>query len=325
MQQLIQDIKNQTFKQIYLLYGEEAYLRKQYRDRLKDVLLPEHDSMNFHNFEGKDVNINEIIDLAETLPFFAEKRIILIENSGLCKSGGEKLAEYFQEPADSVVIILVESLVDKRSKIFKTIKEKGRVCEFGIQDENTLKRWISGIAKKENKIIMENALNLFMEKTGTDMENIRCELEKLFCYTLKKDNITVEDVNEICTQRITNRIFDMVAAIAEKKQRIALIMYHDLLMLKESPMGILALIARQFNLMLQVKELQQKGISTKKIGEKTGLSPYIAQKYEKQAAKFKMKELGMALEACVKADEAVKTGRLNDVLSVELLIIEYSK
>ena len=325
MQQLAQDIKNQTFKQVYLLYGEEHYLRKQYRDKLKEVLIPADDTMNYHYFEGKDINVGEIIDLAETLPFFADKRIIFIEDSGLCKSGGERLAEYLLAPSESVIIVMVEAQVDNRSKLFKVIKDKGRACEFAPQDDNTLKRWIVGIVKKENKTINDNALNLLLEKTGTDMANIRSELEKLFCYTLKKNEISVEDIQEICTQRISNRIFEMVAAIAEKRQKTALDMYHDLLLLKESPLGILALISRQFNLMMQVKELQQKSLSPKTIGEKTNLSPYIVQKYEKQAAKFKMADLRKALEACANADEAVKKGKLNDVLSVELLIIEYSK
>ena len=105
----------------------------------------------------------------------------------------------------------------------------------------------------------------------------------------------------------------------------ALDMYHDLLTLKEPPMGILALIARQFNLMLQVKELQQKGLGGRQIADKVGLAPFIVQKYERQASRFKMKELKTALQACVEADEAVKTGKLNDVLSVELLIIERSR
>ena len=324
MQQLLQDIKNQTFKQVYLLYGEEMYLRKQYRDKLKFALLPCEDTMNCHYFEGKDVNVNEVIDLAETLPFFADRRVIIMENTGLCKSGGEKLADYFTASAPSSVIVMVESQVDKRSRLFKVIRDKGRVCEFIQQNEETLKKWILSLTKKEGKNIKENALNLFLEKTGLDMANIKSELEKLFCYTMKRDEITCEDIRSITTQRISNRIFEMISAIAEKKQQAALDMYHDLLLLKESPLGILTLIARQFNLMLQVKELSQKGLSPRAIGEKVGLLPYIVQKYQKQAAQFKKKDLRDALTACAQADEAIKFGKLNDVLSIELLIIQYS-
>jgi len=325
MQQLIQDLKNQSYKSMYLLYGEEDYLRKQYRDKLKAALTAPDDTMNYHYYEGKDINVGEIIDLAETMPFFADRRVIILENSGLCKSGGDALAEYLKQPAESVVIILVESQIDKRSRLFKTVKDKGRACEFVPQNEQTLKKWIASLAKQDNRKISEQTAEFFLEKTGTDMANIRTEWEKLICYTMGKEIIEKEDVDVICTQRVSNRIFDMVAAIAEKRQQEALDMYHDLLTLKEPPMGILALISRQFNLMLQVKELQQKGMGGRQIADKVGLAPFIVQKYERQASRFKMKELREALNACVEADEAVKMGRLNDVLSIELLIIERSR
>ncbi len=325
MQQLIQDLKNQTYKQMYLLYGEEDYLRKQYRDKLKEALVSPDDTMNYHYFEGKDINVGEIIDLAETLPFFADRRVIILENSGFCKSGGDALAEYLKQPAESVVIILVETQTDKRSRLFKVIKEQGRVCEFVAQNEQTLKRWVASLAKQDGKKISESTAEFFLEKTGTDMANIRSEWEKLVCFVMDKEIIEPQDIEAICTQRVSNRIFDMVAAIAEKRQKEALDMYHDLLTLKEPPMGILALIARQFNLMLQVKELQLKGMGGRQIADKVGLAPFIVQKYERQASRFKMRELKEALSACVEADEAVKSGRLNDVLSIELLIIEQSR
>ncbi len=325
MQQLIQDLKNQSYKPMYLLYGEEDYLRKQYRDKLKEALVSPDDTMNYHYYEGKDINVGEIIDLAETMPFFADRRVIILENSGLCKSGGDALAEYLKQPAESVVIILVETQTDKRSRLFKVIKEQGRACEFVAQNEQTLKRWIASLAKQDGKKISETAAEYFLEKTGTDMANIRTEWEKLVCFAMDKEIIEPQDIDAVCTQRVSNRIFDMVAAIAEKRQKEALDMYHDLLTLKEPPMGILALIARQFNLMLQVKELQQKGMGSRQIADKVGLAPFIVQKYERQASRFKMRELKEALKACVEADEAVKSGRLNDVLSIELLILERSK
>ncbi len=325
MQQLIQDLKNETYKPMYLLFGEEDYLRKQYRDKLKAALVAEGDTMNYHYYEGKDINVGEIIDLAETLPFFADRRVIILENSGLCKSGGDALAEYLKTPAESVLFILVETQIDKRCRLFKTIKDGGRVCEFAAQNEMTLKRWIYSLAKQDNKAVDELTINHFLEKTGTEMSNIRTEWEKLMCYCMDREVVTPADVDAVCTQRVSNRIFEMVAAIAEKRQQEALDMYHDLLTLKEPPMGILALIARQFNLMLQVKELQMKNIHSRQIAEKVGLAPFIVQKYEKQASRFKMRELKEALSACVAADEAVKMGRLNDVLSIELLIIERSR
>jgi DNA polymerase-3 subunit delta len=214
--------------------------------------------------------------------------------------------------------------VDKRSRLYKAVTAKGRAVEFKTQDEAVLKRWILGFLKKENKNITEKDLNLFLDKTGTDMENIRGELEKLLCYCMDKDVISAQDIEDICTKQVNNQIFDMINAIALKQQKTAMTLYYDLLTLKEPPMRILYLITRQFNMLLQVKELKNKGYDANVIGEKMGLAGFIARKYVAQAAKFKEAELRQAVRDCVEAEEAVKTGRMNDVMSVELLIVQYS-
>jgi DNA polymerase-3 subunit delta len=282
------------------------------------------DAMNYHYFEGKDVSVGEVIDLAETLPFLAEHRVIVLENSNLFAKGGEQLADYLSAPAETTYFVFVEQSADKRSRLYKAVTAKGRAVEFKTQDEAVLKRWILGFLKKENKNITEKDLNFFLDKTGTDMENIRAELEKLLCYCMDKDVISAQDIEEICTKQVNNQIFDMINAIAQKQQKTAMTLYYDLLTLKEPPMRILYLITRQFNMLLQVKELKNKGCDVNTIGEKVGLAGFIARKYVAQAAKFKETELRDAVKGCVEAEEAVKTGRMNDVLSVELLIVQYS-
>ena len=262
--------------------------------------------------------------MAETLPFFADRRVILIENSGLFKHGGENLAEYLATIPESAYLVFAEKEIDKRSKLFKAVSAKGRAVEFKAQDESVLKRWILGMLKKENKNITERDLELFLEKTGTNMENICKELEKLLCFCMERDVITGADIEEICTRQVNNQIFDMMNAIAEKKQKKAMELYYDLLTLKEPPMRILFLLARQFNILLQVKELKRKGHDNKSIGEAVGLPGFIAGKYVTQAGRFSKEDLKKAVIDCVEAEEAVKTGKMNDVLSVELLLVKYS-
>ncbi len=324
MKQLQEDIKKGSFQPVYLLYGEEAYLKNQYRDRLKKALVSDGDTMNFASYKGKEAVPGQIIDLAETMPFFAQRRVILIEESGWFKKGGEQMADYVKGMADSCCILFVESEVDKRSRLYKAVKDAGCAVEFAAQDETTLKRWILGRMKKENKMITPAGLDFFLQKTGSDMENINNELEKLFCYTLHRDMITPEAIEAVCTSQMSGRIFDMVEAIALGRQREALRLYYDLLALKEPPMRILFLIGRQFNLLLQVKELAVKRLDNRRISEKTGLHSFVAGKYVSQAARFRMQELREALEACVAMDEDVKSGRIGDTLAVELLIIRCS-
>ena len=325
MKRIAQDIKSGQFGNVYLLYGEEAYLRRQYRDNLKKALVPEDDAMNCSVYTGKDIDAGEVADIAGTMPFFAERRVIVIENSGWFKSGNDKIAELVKTIPDTTHIIFVEGEVDKRGKLYKAVSSKGYAALCEMQDEATLKKWILGLLKKENKQITPDALSLLLDKTGTNMENIRREVEKLVCYKYYDEGITASDVEELCIVQIQNQIFDMVEAVAQKRQKQALGLYYNLLALKEAPMKILALIARQFNMLLQVKEMKSKGYHESDIARQTGLNAYyLKKKYIPQAAQFKQSQLETALRACAEAEEAVKTGRMPDMLSVELIIVSLS-
>ncbi len=130
MKSLNEDLKTGKFKQIYLLYGAEAYLKKQYKDRFIKAMLPDGDTMNYAYYEGKNTDIKEVIDLAETLPFFAERRLIVFEDTGFFKSSVRNL------PTISAIclrpfFIFIESEVDKRSKLYKAVKAKGHIVELG--------------------------------------------------------------------------------------------------------------------------------------------------------------------------------------------------
>ena len=325
MKLIAQDIKNGQFSNIYLLYGEEAYLRRQYRDNLKKALVAEDDTLNCTSYSGKDINVNEIVDIAGTMPFFAERRVIIIENSGWLKSGEDRMVDLIKNLPDTTYIVFVESEVDKRSKLYKAVTAKGYAALCEMQDETMLKKWIMGLLKKENKRITPDALNLLLDKTGTNMENIRREVEKLVCYRYFDEGITVEDVEALCIVQVQNKIFDMVEAVAQKRQKEALDWYYDLLALKEAPMKILALISRQFHMLLQVKEMRQKGYPETDIAKQTGLNAYyLKKKYIPQAAQFQISQLETALRKCVEAEEDVKTGRMQDILSVELIIVGLS-
>ena len=125
----------------------------------------EGDTMNVSSFRGKDINPAQIIDLAETMPFFAERRVILIQDSGWFKKGGDALADYLKTPSPTAFFLFNEAETDKRSRLFKAVKEAGCAVEFGEQDETTLKRWILGRVKKESKMISQAGLELFLQKT----------------------------------------------------------------------------------------------------------------------------------------------------------------
>ena len=323
MKTIDNDIKMGQLKNVYLLYGTEDYLKRQYRDKLKHALVEPDDTMNFSAYEGKDINPKELIDLSETLPFFKEKRMILVENSGFFKNSCDDLAEYMSQVPESTCFVFVEEEVDKRSKLFKAASRAGSAVEFETPKEDMLVRWILGRIQREGKKITQSVMQLFLSKTGSDMENIDKELEKLICYTLDKTEISAADVEAICTGQTENKIFEMIDAISARNQKKALDLYYDLLALKEAPMRILFLIARQFQNLLLIKSMSAKGYPAVSIAKTAGM-PSFAVKNLRQAGAFKINQLKEAIEDCGQAEEDVKTGRMADQLAVELLIVKYS-
>ena len=324
MQTINEDIKNGTFRRVYLLYGDEDYLKLQYKNKLLRALVTEGDTMNFSRFEGKEAQVPALIDLAETMPFFAEHRVILVEDSGFFKNAAPQLAEYLPDMPETTCMIFIEKEVDKRSKTYKSLKDIGRMVEFKTPDEKMLTRWVLTVLQKNGKKLTQPTMQLFLEKAGNSMGNIDRELEKLICYVGDREIIQMDDVEEICTGQTENRIFDMIHMMAEKRQKEALELYYDLLALKEPPMRILFLLVRQFNILLQVKTMVAAGVEQNQIADRAGLRSFTIRRYRSEAGHFSVQKLKEALRDCARAEEDVKTGRLDDRLSVELILVKYS-
>ena len=325
MRTIDEDIKNQTFRTAYLLYGEEAYLKNQYKDKLKAALWQEGDTMNAAFYQGRNTNPKELIDLAETMPFFADHRLILVEDSGFFKSGAEDLAEYMEHIPQTTTFVFSETDVDKRSRMYKALKNHGRIVEFAAQNQELLTRWLLGRLRRENKNITKAAMQEFFDRVGLDMGTLDREMEKLICYCLDRDVIELADVEAVCPQAVTNRIFDMVGAIVECRRKDALEMYYDLLALKEPPLRILFLITRQYNILMQLKDLRRKGMNNSAMAKAAGIPPFAVSKSLGQASRLSIDSIKKILAYSVEMEEAVKTGQMNEQIAVELVIIEASR
>ena len=319
-----QDIKTKEFSHLYFLYGDEAYLRLNYKKALTRAIIGD-DTMNYNYYEGAQIDVNELISQAETMPFFAPRRLIVVENSDFAKNSNDAITDYISNIPDYLYLIFVESQVDARTRFFKACKSKGvTVCFESFQGEK-LRNWVGVTLKKNDKKMTNRDLDYFLSLTGEDMSNITNELEKLICYTGERQIIESDDIDALVTRQIGDNIFKMIEQMGNRNQPKAMEYYYDLLAKREAPFKILSLIARQFNILLQVKELVALRCSDNQIASKLGLYPRYVKDYIGQSKKFDASSLRRALEACVEADESIKTGRMSDKLAVELIIVEFSK
>ena len=219
--------------------------------------------------------------------------------------------------------IFVESEVDKRNRLYKAVKDVGVISELNGMDEKNIQLWVAQLLNQSGKKITKDTLLYFLNKSGTDMEGMAQEIEKLVCYAMDKDVITVEDIDAVCITQVSNQIFLMIDAIASGKQKQALDLYNDLLALREKPMSILFLLTRHFNILLQIKELH--GQNRNDVARKVGVPPFAVQKYMSQAGNFTKQGLIAKLKDCAELETQVKTGLMGEQMAVELLIVKFSQ
>lgn len=330
-------LSSKEYRPAYLLYGEESYLRNYYKNALKAALVAPGDNLNYSYFEGNSTNPNEVAELIQTMPFLADYRVVIVENSGwMAKSLGDSegedsgsgklkaLLEAFKNAPENVIIIFAEEKADKRSKLFKALASRGIVEEYTKQTDDMLAKWLANMAKSENLKMDANTAYYLVSECGQDMMLLDNEMKKLTAWCYGRESITKKDVDEVCTHQVNGKIFDMITAIATHRQKEALNLYYDLLTLRESPFHILTLLVRQYTQMLAIKDGVNKNESAAVLASKTGSQDWLVKKIMDQTRKMSLAEIRKNLEACAKADEDIKNGNLTDNMSVELLIISCS-
>ncbi len=322
MNSIDEDIKTGQYARVYLLTGEEAYLRIGYRDKLRKALCAPGDSMNVAFYTGKDIPVGEVIDFANTMPFLAPKRVVFLEDTSLFEGACDELADFVKDVPEDSCLIFVQEKADKRGRLYKAIKNHGRIVTLERPSEETLKKWVLTRITSSGLNIRRSALDLFMMTARADMQAMSMELEKLISYCLGGGEIKAEDIDAVCSVRVEDKVFDMIENIVLKKRQEALAQYYDLLTLKEPPMKILSLIGRQYAKLLAVKGLRNEGLSQDDIAKKASLHPYAVKKYLSSGGRYSKEELLSILDKCALYEEGVKQGRMNDVMSVELLIAE---
>lgn len=325
MKNIRNDLDSGNIKKLYLIYGEEEYLKRNIKNEFIKVICGDRENMNCSVFEGKNVELKDVMNMCDTLPFFSERRLVLLENTGILKKADDKFSEYIKTGIpDTTCLVIIESETDKRSKIFKTVKSSGYACECAHPKTAELTKWILGMLKREGKNITKPVMEYFLLLSGNDMEKIAVELEKLFCYTLGKDVIEKEDIDAICSPEINGKIFAMIDAMGARKQKETLELYYDLINTREAPLKILYMISRQFNIMLQAKELVSQGYSSKDIAGKMSMSPYVVGGAVRQCNNFSYKTIRKALNDAIDTEEAIKGGRLEEKAGVEMLLVRFS-
>jgi DNA polymerase-3 subunit delta len=220
--------------------------------------------------------------------------------------------------------VFVETESDKRNRLYKKLGEVGRVTECAKPPESDLIKWLMNVFAKKNKTISrENAVKL-LRFTQYSMTSLHAEAGKLGDYTGDRREITGRDIDEVCVPPLEARVFDMIAKTANGQTHTALQLYKDMLHMKEQPVKVLAMMARQFRLMYHAKMLAVLKKKPAEIAAELGLRGFVADECLRQGRRFTPERLLAAMSDCRDTDIRVKTGQMEAETGVELLIVRYS-
>lgn len=319
-----EDIKSGTFKRVYLIYGDESFLVRSYTKRLISAICDDETGLNAHFLEGRKKDIDNIINLAEALPFMAEYKLLVIENVELFSGDCDKLVDYIDKIPETTVIIFRErrqNIIRKNGVLYKAIKKYGACIEIGSQDETYIRKWIVGYLAKNGKKIQGTEYQIVVDRCGNDIENIKNELDKLIAYMGDREAIKKEDVEEIITRKLSDRAFEFADAIVGKNTSKAMGIYYELSELKSSMRGILGLVTKRFIAVYEVKLLLDKRYDRSRIARITGKTEFYIGKLIEVARKSETMELRNIIEASTQLLVDMNTGIINDTVGIEMHII----
>ena len=333
------DIKNGNIANVYLFYGEEAYKRRIYKDELKDAVTAGN-MMNCAQFAGQDIDWQEVYDAVVTMPFFANRRLVIIENSGRFKAkksdetddanANKKskepdiLEKILTDLPETTCLAFFEESAAKNKKVYKLVASKGVVCECNADTEADVIKWLTKGFAGQSKTVEKSTLHLMISRIGFDYDRLRTEFDKVISYTYGKGTVDDSDILAITSENVESKIFDMLTAMSEKKMSKVLAKYHDLLTNKEHPLYILAMLRNQFRVMLQVAEMSEKGLSSPVIAKTIGRPVFAVNNMRGYLNYFPRARIEDILDEISETDRKSKTGEVPDQIGVEMLLIRFS-
>lgn len=330
-------IKQNSIAPVYLVYGTEAFLINETKTLvLNQVLNEEEMEFNFAVYDLEETPIEAAIEDAETFPFLGERKVIFLHNPAFLTAEKSKakvdhnlprFEAYLQQPAPYTVMVLSAPYekLDERKKITKELKRKAEVVEAKKLNEHELKNWVKNQVKSRGFEIDDDAIERLLTLVGTNMYMISSELEKFALYAAEEKRIDRSLVEKLAAKSLEQNIFTLIEKVVQRRLDEALRIYYDLLKQNEEPIKILALLAGQFRLIYQVKELSRRGYGQQQIAGSLKTHPFRVKLALGQAAGFTDEELVHLIGLLADADYKMKTGGMNKSLLIEMLLFRLKK
>ena len=318
------DLESGTVAPVYFIFGDEPFLIDQCVNRFKYGLLDENSfDFNYSLFYAGDADVQSIKDTVETLPVFAQRRVVILKNSHeLKESEWNELEPLFKNPVDSTVFVLFADKIDKRKKQFKNLIDTAAALEFKKPYDNEIPRWINYYAQAYELKLTQAAVHRLHRLVGNNLSEIYAQLEKIKVYLDGATNVDVEHVNAVVSNSREESVFDFTKAVGQKDRVRALEQIVSLLDQGQNEIGIVNLLARHMRILLTVRTGMDQGIGGTKLANLANVSPYFIEEYCAQAKGWPVRKLEESLVLLGETDKALKSSPLSSHIWLENMVLK---
>lgn len=307
---------------IYLLYGEDDYLKNQFLKKIKRNFGEVELGINY--IQINESNVQSVISDIETPAFGYEKKLIIVKDCNLFIKKNllaEKISDYLKEnDIDSVELVFVEEKVEKNA-LYNTIEKIGKISEFKELKVPELINEVKKICYAYKVNIDNSTAQYFIECAGTNMQDIINEIRKLIEYAGENGTIKKEDIDALTIKKEESIIFDLTDSLGKKNIKQAMDVLHNLEYAREPVQMILVMLYRHFKKLYIVKlsKGQNVGINLKLKPNQT----FLINKYNQQASYFKEEELEKIITEFIELDEKYKNGNIDLDVGLEAILCRY--
>jgi DNA polymerase-3 subunit delta len=325
--ELQKSIKSNNLPELVYLFGTEKFFLDRSLRQITDAVVPEDArDFNLQIFYAKESSIDAVVDSVRTLPVFSPRRLVIVKDADkLSAADLDSLATYIDDPVPETCLVFAGEKIDRRKKFFQAFKKKGALVEFKGLYENQIPSFVKEQASASGCNFTEDALALFCRRSGTSLQEIDGELQKLFQYIGQDKNLVdVEDVEAIVSDTRVDSIFDMVNAIGRREAGEALRLLGRLLDEGIAPLMVLSMLTRHFRQLWMSRELIDEGVGRSDISRRIGVNPYFVDGLLSQAKLFNHKQYRRSFEIFLATDIALKSTGSNPGAMLEELLLEIS-
>lgn len=315
--------KGKELSPVFYFYGDSYLIEETVQDIKARALSSSFRDMNYHWFDAKEADADDIISIAQTFPVMSQKRLIVINRAGaFTKSQQGALLSYIKNPAPTTCLVFIADKIDKRLGFFSELDKANYLFYLKPLSDAELPLWIKKVAEGFGKKIADDAIGAILEAVGDELMDIKQEIDKLALFVGERSNIMIEDVKMAVTNGRVDTVFDLADSIGRKDLRKAIVNLRKLIEQKEEPIKILGMITRHFRIIWRAKALNKKGAAINSIASVVGTFPTYVKVYLNHGKGFDDEGLLKIFQKLHNTDIALKSGRQRPRMVMERLVME---